>query len=95
MPNNYWGQLHNSRKQRVTGQKVCMEKVEGFSITCEEHEELISSLRDWRTRSGINAPKIEVRFEDLSVETEVHASRRVLPTLPNAIINTVQVPGSS
>ncbi|XP_042388079.1 uncharacterized protein LOC121980189 [Zingiber officinale] len=67
-----------------------MEKVEGFSITCEEHEELISSLRDWRTRSGINAPKIEVRFEDLSVETEVHASRRVLPTLPNAIINTVQ-----
>ncbi|XP_074564313.1 ABC transporter G family member 45-like [Curcuma longa] len=67
-----------------------MEKVEGFSITCEDHEELISSLRDWRTRSGIKAPKIEVRFEDLSVETEVHASGRVLPTLPNAIINTVQ-----
>ncbi|XP_042458773.1 ABC transporter G family member 45-like [Zingiber officinale] len=67
-----------------------MEESQGFSITCEEHEQLISKLKDWRRRSGIKAPKIEVRFEDLSVETEVHASGRVLPTLPNVIINTAQ-----
>ncbi|XP_042458774.1 ABC transporter G family member 45-like [Zingiber officinale] len=67
-----------------------MEESQGFSITCEEHEELVTRLKDWRRRSGIKAPKIEVRFEHLSVETEVHASGRVLPTLPNVIINTAQ-----
>ncbi|RRT62241.1 hypothetical protein B296_00026689, partial [Ensete ventricosum] len=42
-------------------------------------------------RLSMELPKIEVRFEDVSVETEVYVRRSVLPTLPNAIINTAQV----
>ncbi|RWW62223.1 hypothetical protein BHE74_00030662 [Ensete ventricosum] len=68
-----------------------MEGSDGPPMTCEEHEELLLRLRDWRTRLSMELPKIEVRFEDVSVETEVYVRRRVLPTLPNAIINTAQV----
>ncbi|RWW33826.1 hypothetical protein GW17_00001442 [Ensete ventricosum] len=67
-----------------------MEGSDGPPMTCEEHEELLLRLRDWRTRLSMELPKIEVRFEDVSVETEVYVRRRVLPTLPNAIINTTQ-----
>jgi hypothetical protein len=40
---------------------------------------------------GIDYPTIEVRFEKLEVEAEVHVGNRGLPTLLNSIINTVQV----
>ncbi|WOL13083.1 ABC transporter G family member 45 [Canna indica] len=59
-------------------------------LTYEEHEKLLWRIRDWRTRLGIEDPKVELRFESLSVETKVYAQKRVLPTLPNAIINTAQ-----
>uniref|UniRef100_A0A804HPU2 Uncharacterized protein n=2 Tax=Musa acuminata subsp. malaccensis TaxID=214687 RepID=A0A804HPU2_MUSAM len=68
-----------------------MEGSDGPPMTCEEHEELVLRLRDWRARLSVELPKIEVRFEDVSVETEVYVRRRVLPTLSNTIINTAQV----
>ncbi|CAL9146210.1 ABC transporter G family member 45-like [Musa acuminata AAA Group] len=67
-----------------------MEGSDGPPMTCEEHEELVLRLRDWRARLSVELPKIEVRFEDVSVETEVYVRRRVLPTLSNTIINTAQ-----
>lgn len=40
---------------------------------------------------GVEIPKIEVRFENLSVEGDVHVGSRALPTLPNSVINAIEV----
>ena len=42
-------------------------------------------------RVGIEIPKIEVRFENLSVEGEVFVGSRALPTLFNATLNAIEV----
>ncbi|URD75112.1 Plant PDR ABC transporter associated [Musa troglodytarum] len=70
--------------------REAMEGSDSAPMTYEEHEQLLSCIRDHRARLGVEAPKVEVRFEGLSVETEVSVRKRVLPTLPNAIINTAQ-----
>ncbi|KAJ8497521.1 hypothetical protein OPV22_008073 [Ensete ventricosum] len=70
--------------------REAMEGSDSDPMTYEGHEELLSCIRDHRARLGVEAPKVEVRFDELSVETEVSVRKRVLPTLPNAIINTVQ-----
>lgn len=40
---------------------------------------------------GIEIPKIEVRYEHLSIEGNVHFGSRALPTLPNSVINAIEV----
>lgn len=45
----------------------------------------------FRCRVGIDIPKIEVRFEHLSVEGDVYVGSRALPTLFNATMNTIEV----
>lgn len=40
---------------------------------------------------GIEIPKIEVRYEHLSVEGDVYVGSRALPTLLNATLNTIEV----
>lgn len=40
---------------------------------------------------GIEIPKIEVRFEDLTIQGNVYVGSRALPTLFNATINTIEV----
>ena len=45
----------------------------------------------WAVRLGIQETKVEVRFEDLTVEADVREGGRALPTLVNAVINTMQV----
>lgn len=40
---------------------------------------------------GIEIPKIEVRFENLSVEGDVYDGNRALPTLINVTLNTFEV----
>lgn len=42
-------------------------------------------------RVGIDSPKIEVKFEHLSVEGDVYVGSRALPTLINATMNTIEV----
>ena len=42
-------------------------------------------------RVGIEIPKIEVRYKDLSVEGDVYVGSRALPTLLNATLNTIEV----
>lgn len=39
----------------------------------------------------IKLPKIEVRYENLSVEGDVHVGRRALPTLLNFVLNALEV----
>lgn len=40
---------------------------------------------------GIDVPKIEIRFEQLSVEGDAFVGSRALPTLLNSTINSVEV----
>lgn len=40
---------------------------------------------------GIEIPKIEVRYEHLSVEGDVYVGSRALPTLLNVTLNTIEV----
>ena len=42
-------------------------------------------------RVGIEIPKIEVRYENLSIEGDVYVGSRALPTLLNATLNTIEV----
>lgn len=42
-------------------------------------------------RVGIELPTIEVRYEQLTVEADVVAAGRALPTLSNAATNFIQV----
>lgn len=42
-------------------------------------------------RVGIEMPKIEIRFENLSVEADAYVGRRALPTLLNSAINAIEV----
>lgn len=41
---------------------------------------------------GIDIPKIEIRYDHLNVQGEVHIGSRAIPTLPNAVINIAEVP---
>lgn len=40
---------------------------------------------------GIEVPKIEVRFEHLSVEGDAYVGTRALPTLYNSTLNAIEV----
>ena len=40
---------------------------------------------------GIEVPKIEVRYEHLSVEGDVHVGSRALPSLINFYMNAIEV----
>jgi len=42
-------------------------------------------------RVGVDIPTIEVRFENLKIETEVHVGKRALPTLTNYTLDMVEV----
>lgn len=44
-------------------------------------------------RVGIDVPKVEVRYEHLSVDGDAYVGSRALPTLWNATLNTVEVIG--
>lgn len=40
---------------------------------------------------GIEIPKIEVRFENLSIEGDAYVGTRALPTLLNTSLNAIEV----
>ena len=40
---------------------------------------------------GIDIPKIEVRFEHLSIEGDAYVGARALPTLLNSYLNSIEV----
>ena len=42
-------------------------------------------------RVGIQMSKVEVRFEDLRVDADVHVGGRAMPTVLNSVRNFVEV----
>lgn len=49
----------------------------------------VSSLGGCRV--GIRMSAVEVRFENLSVDADVHVGGRALPTVLNSLLNVVEV----
>ncbi|KAK7284890.1 hypothetical protein RJT34_19644 [Clitoria ternatea] len=68
--------------------KVLMDSI--LKVVEEDNEKFLRRLRDRIDRVGIEIPKIEVRYENLSVEGDVHAGSRALPTLLNVTLNAFE-----
>lgn len=49
------------------------------------------ALHPCHCRVDLEFPKIEVRFQNLTVESFVHVGSRALPTIPNFIFNVSEV----
>ncbi|XP_047307747.1 ABC transporter G family member 39-like [Impatiens glandulifera] len=68
--------------------KQLMESV--FQIVEQDNEKFLKRLRQRTDRVGIEIPRIEVRYEKLSIEGDVYVGSRALPTLFNASLNLIE-----
>ncbi|KAL8505058.1 hypothetical protein ACS0TY_016317 [Phlomoides rotata] len=51
---------------------------------------ILNAVEEDNEMVGIDIPKIEIRYEQLGVEGDVHVGGRALPTLINATLNTIE-----
>ncbi|XP_016466204.1 pleiotropic drug resistance protein 2 [Nicotiana tabacum] len=68
--------------------KVLMESI--LKVVEDDNEQFLTRLRNRTDRVGIEIPKIEVRFQNLSVEGDAYVGTRALPTLLNSTLNTIE-----
>ncbi|XP_059428884.1 ABC transporter G family member 34-like [Corylus avellana] len=61
-----------------------------LKVVEEDNEKFLMRLRERTDRVSIEVPKIEVRYEHLSVEGDVFVGSRALPTLFNVTLNTIE-----
>ncbi|KAJ9540247.1 hypothetical protein OSB04_026753 [Centaurea solstitialis] len=61
-----------------------------LKVVEEDNEKFLIRVRARTDRVGIDIPKIEVRYKNVSVEGDVHVGSRALPTLLNATLNTIE-----
>lgn len=59
-------------------------------VVDEDNERFLLKLRDRIDKVGIELPKIEVRFQNLTIEADAHVGSRALPTLANFSLNVVE-----
>ncbi|CAL9078900.1 unnamed protein product [Musa textilis] len=77
--------IHRLRRQ---DRKLLLDRM--FRVVEEDNERFLKRLRDRMDRVGLELPKIEVRYENISVEAEVYVGGRALPTLWNATLNVLE-----
>ncbi|KAK2454243.1 pleiotropic drug resistance protein [Trifolium repens] len=75
-------------KLGVEEKKLLLESI--IKTAEEDNENFLHKMRDRIDRVGIEIPKIEVRFENLSVERDAYDGTRALPTLINATLNVIE-----
>ncbi|XP_022752605.1 pleiotropic drug resistance protein 2-like [Durio zibethinus] len=68
--------------------KQLMESI--LKVVEEDNERFLTRLRNRTDRVGIEVPKIEVRFQNLSVEGDAFVGTRALPTLINSTMNAIE-----
>ncbi|KAL3646512.1 Pleiotropic drug resistance protein 2 [Castilleja foliolosa] len=61
-----------------------------LKVVEEDNERFLQRLRDRTDRVGINIPKVEVRYEHLSITGEARVGSRALPTLLNSTLNVIE-----
>ncbi|KAH6773057.1 pleiotropic drug resistance 6 [Perilla frutescens var. hirtella] len=72
----------------VQDKKQLMESI--LKVVEDDNEKFLLRLRNRTDRVGIEIPKIEVRFQNLSIEGDAFVGKRALPTLLNSTINTLE-----
>ncbi|ONK66657.1 uncharacterized protein A4U43_C06F10630 [Asparagus officinalis] len=72
--------------------KKMMERL--IRVAEEDNEKFLQKLRERIDRVGIDIPMIEVRYENLNVEAEIHVGNRGLPTVLNSVINVLEAFGN-
>ncbi|XP_078447765.1 pleiotropic drug resistance protein 2-like [Wolffia australiana] len=68
--------------------KIIIDRV--LQVVQRENERLLRHMRKRIDSVGIEMPKIEIRFENLSVEADAFEGTRALPTLINSAFNAVE-----
>ncbi|KAL3825795.1 hypothetical protein ACJIZ3_021824 [Penstemon smallii] len=61
-----------------------------LNVVDEDNEKFLQRLRSRLDKVGIEMPKIEIRYEHLRVDGDVHSGSRALPTLINAAMNAIE-----
>ncbi|TVU04726.1 hypothetical protein EJB05_47857 [Eragrostis curvula] len=59
-------------------------------LTHDDNRGFLQMLREKKERLGVEAEKVEVAFERLTVEADVRVGRRAVPTLLNCAVNAAQ-----
>ncbi|GKV37528.1 hypothetical protein SLEP1_g45550 [Rubroshorea leprosula] len=75
-------------KLGLQDKKMLMDSI--LKVAEDDNEKFLQKLRDRTDRVGIEIPKIEVRYEHLSVEGDVYVGSRALPTVLNVTLNTIE-----
>nr|XP_029118573.1 ABC transporter G family member 36-like isoform X8 [Elaeis guineensis] len=68
--------------------KTLLERL--IRVAEKDNEEFLLKLRDRIDRVGIELPTIEVRYEHLNIQAEIHVGSRGLPTIWNSTINVLE-----
>ncbi|GAA0142444.1 ATP-binding cassette [Lithospermum erythrorhizon] len=68
--------------------KILMESI--LKCVEEDNEKFLRRLRERIDRVVIDIPKVEVRYEHLSIEGDAHLGSRALPTLLNSVLNALE-----
>ncbi|KAL3687135.1 hypothetical protein R1sor_013444 [Riccia sorocarpa] len=76
------------------GQKL-IQNLFGQSSTEDDNEKFLVKLRARIDKVGVELPKVEVRYEDLSIEAKAHVGGRSIPTLYNNFVNVLETLASS
>ncbi|KAB2628643.1 pleiotropic drug resistance protein 2-like [Pyrus ussuriensis x Pyrus communis] len=56
-----------------------------------DNEKFLKNLRARNERVGIDVPKVEVRFEKVSIQGDAYVGSRALPTLLNSSLNMIEI----
>ncbi|KAI3520362.1 hypothetical protein L1887_09744 [Cichorium endivia] len=68
--------------------KLLMESI--LKVVEEDNKKFLNIVRARTDRVGVDIPKIEVRYKNLSIEGRVYVGSRALPTLLNATLNAME-----
>ncbi|XP_021903944.1 LOW QUALITY PROTEIN: pleiotropic drug resistance protein 2-like [Carica papaya] len=72
----------------VQDKKRIMDSV--LKIMEEDNEKFLLKIRERSDMVGIEVPKIEIRFKNLSIVGEVYSRTRTVPNLVNASLNAIE-----
>ncbi|KAI4348998.1 hypothetical protein L6164_009657 [Bauhinia variegata] len=75
-------------KLGMQDKKMLMETI--LRLVEQDNEKFLRRLRDRIDRVQIELPKIEVRYDNLSVEGDVYVGSRAIPTLLNVTLNIIE-----
>ncbi|XP_020270786.1 ABC transporter G family member 36-like [Asparagus officinalis] len=79
---------------RANNSSLWNKKDEIFSRSSKDADDEVALKWASLERVGIDIPMIEVRYENLNVEAEIHVGNRGLPTSLNSVINVLEAFGN-